>query len=58
MKKSHTPYAIRHTLHFFVLAALLLGCGSQYSAEKLYWQANQVSKELSKGRPLDKLNEQ
>ena len=58
MKKSHTPYAIRHTLHFFVLAALLLGCGSQYSAEKLYWQANQASKELAKGRPLDKLNEQ
>lgn len=56
MKKSHTPYAIRHTLLFFVLLALLSGCGSQYSAEKLYWQANQASKELAKGRPLDKLD--
>ncbi|MDO8749218.1 MAG: tetratricopeptide repeat protein [Candidatus Omnitrophota bacterium] len=58
MKKIYPLYAIRYPLSFFVLILLLGGCGSQYSAEKLYWQANQASKEIAKGRPLDKLNGQ
>lgn len=47
-----------YLLSLFVLVLLLSGCGSQYSAEKLYWHANQASKELAKGRPLDKLDSQ
>ncbi|MEK6564636.1 MAG: tetratricopeptide repeat protein [Candidatus Omnitrophota bacterium] len=58
MKKSHTLCAMRYMLSFFVLAASLSGCGSQYSAERLYWQANQAAKDIAKGQPLDKLNDQ
>lgn len=39
-----------------LVLVLLSGCGSQYSAEKLYWQANQAAKGLIKNRPLDKLS--
>ena len=46
-----------YALSIFVLMALS-GCGSQYSAEKLYWQANQAAKTIINGRPLDKLNAQ
>lgn len=37
------------------LVACVAGCGSRYLAEKLYWQANQVVKEIIQNRPLDKL---
>lgn len=46
-----------YTLFLFVLV-VLSGCGSQYSAEKLYWQASQAAKKIIKDRPLDKLKHQ
>lgn len=54
MKKIYTLYAIRCTLSLFVLV-ILTGCGSEYSAEKLYWQANQAAKKIIQNKPLDKL---
>ncbi len=39
-----------------LLVTGLTGCGSQYSAEKVYWQANQAAKEIIQNRPLDKLS--
>lgn len=43
---------------FFLVLVALCGCESQYSAEKLYWQANQAAKKIINDRPLDKLKAQ
>lgn len=48
------PVFSRAFLSLLIFA--IAGCGSQYSAEKLYWQANQAAKEIIKDRPVDKLS--
>lgn len=56
MKKSYAPGVVHYVLYIFVFMALS-GCGSQYSAERIYWQASQSAKNIAKGRTLDKLND-
>ncbi|MFH1678448.1 MAG: tetratricopeptide repeat protein [Candidatus Omnitrophota bacterium] len=39
-----------------ILAVIFLsGCGSRYSAERLYWQANQIVKDVVKDTPIESL---
>lgn len=48
---------VARCLPAILIFTVLSGCGSQYSAERLYWQANQTSKSIANGRSLDKLND-
>ncbi len=54
MKKIYALNAIRYMVSLLVLV-ILSGCGSQYSAEKLYWQASQAAKKIIQDKPLAQL---
>lgn len=54
-RKRYQLSAISYQLIFVLFVILIAGCGTQYSAEKLYWQAEQTTKAIIQNRPLDKL---
>jgi len=52
----HTLHPVLYTLTLLFMVAFLSGCGSQYLAERLFWQAQQVTKKITQGSALDKLS--